>query len=258
MKPETNSVFADIKKQLSIILLNSTFADKVYPYNKISTLITFPEDIDIIKANIKRIFKYVTEQDIGNMTPYELVREIYEHNKDFHLKRNDAVFRQKIKPAVNNGQNTNDMEWSRKYIFSYILLGISRAMGRTVQSTERISDLMTEAAMSGNDLQKLIYKLQELENFFDIKIDQSMKVYNAANAAEASFIAQGRAPAPNTQDESMDPLWDAVMMATSIKYLKSVLQRNFNINVSTYALSHLKSYEELKNLIYEKQQQRQK
>lgn len=256
MKPELNNVFSDIKKQLNIILLNTTFVDRVEPNANISAMITFPEDIDIIKSHIKRIFKHVPEQDIANMTPNELATDIYAHNKDFRFKKNETVFIQQIKTEPNSANNNT--EWSRGTIFTYIITNLSHTMGRTVQSRERISDLMTEAAMSGNDLYQLNYKLKELENFFGIKIDQSMKVYNVGNIAETSFIAQGRAPAHEDTNEQRDPLWNAIMTATSMKYLKSVLQNNLDVHISTYVLSRIKSYEEFKALVQEKQQQRQK
>ena len=253
MTPELNNTFSCIKKQVNLILLNSTFADRVDPYAKISEMITFPEDIDIIKQNIKRIFKYDIDQDVANMTPYELILHLYNHNKNFNLKTNTNVLKQPAPSASNITQKSNNTEWSRKTIFAYILASVSRPMGRTVQSSERISDLMAEAAMSGTDLEKLNLKLKELEKFFGIKIDQSMKLYNVANAAEISFIAQGRAPAHNDINEQKDPLWDVLMMATSMKYLKSILQHNMQISVSTYALSHLKSYEEYVKLIQDAQ-----
>ena len=256
MYQEPNNTFSNIKKQLNIILLNSTFADRVDLYTKISNMITFPEDIDIIKSHIKRIFKYEVEQNIAEMTPYELIQKIYQHNKGFTMPRGEVVFTQRIKNNSKIIADMNDTEWSRKSIFAYFLANLARAMGRTVQSTEKISDLMAEAAMSGSDLENLHSKLRELENFFGIKIDQSMKVYNAANAAEESFVAQGRAPAPKDTKDTEDPFWNAIMAATSIKYLKSILQNNLNVHVSTYVLSRVKSYEEFKVLIQSKQRQK--
>lgn len=223
MTQKINNSFSNIKTQLNIILLNSTFTDRVNPYAKISEMITFPEDIDIIKSHIKRIFKYTPEQDIANMTPNELVAILYANNPNFRLKDTDIIFNPQIKPNAQPVPNTNINEWSRRSIFTYIITNLSNTMGRMVQSRERISDLMTEADMSGTDLPKLNFKLKELENFFGIKIDQSMKVYNAANAAELSFIAQGRAPAHEGTNEQRDPLWNVIMTATSMKYLKSVL-----------------------------------
>ena len=258
MKPEFNNTIANIKKQLNVILLNSTFAETVNPCAQISTMITFPEDIDIIKSRIKQAFKYVPEQDITNMTPNELVTDIYAHNPNFRLRGQEIIFKQHVKTEQNPATDKDNNEWTRRSIFTYIIVNISRAMGRTVQSTERISDLMTEAAMSGDDLYKLNYKLKELENFFGIKIDQSMKIYNAANAAEVSFIAQGRAPAHEEEGAKRDPLWHAIMTATSVKYLKSVLLHDLNVHISTYALLQVKSYEEFKALVQTKQQMRQK
>lgn len=256
---EINNSLSNIKTQLNIILLNSTFADRVNPHAKISEMITFPEDIDIIKSHIKRVFKYTPEQDIANMTPNELVAILYDNNPNFRLKDTDIIFNPRTKPTTQPAPNTDTNEWSRRSIFTYIIVNISRTMGRTVQSRERISDLMTEAKMSGTDLQKLNFKLKELENFFGIKIDQSMKIYNIANAAELSFIAQGRAPAHEDTNEQRDPLWNAIMTATSMKYLKSVLQKNnLDVHISTYVLARIKSYEEFKALVQEKQQQRQK
>ncbi|MBQ6736496.1 MAG: hypothetical protein IJQ90_03355 [Alphaproteobacteria bacterium] len=257
MKTEINDALSDIKRQLNIILLNSTFADVIDPAAQISTIITFPEDIDIIKSHIKRVFHYTVSQDIAGMTPAQLTNEIYANNPNFNFRAQNAevIFT----PAIRSKQKTvitNKTEWTRKEIFAYIIANISRTMGRTVQSKERISNLMAEASMSGDDLYALNSKLRELENFFDIKIDQSMKIYNVANAAEVSFIAQGRAPAPAEPDKQKDPLWNAVMTATSITYLKSVLQHNLDVDVSVRTLSNLKSYQEFQELVKSKLKQK--
>ena len=257
MTTEIDRTYSDIKRQLNIILLNSTFADRVEPHEKISNMITFPEDIDIIRKNIKRIFKYDVTQDIADMTPYELVQQIHQHDQNFRMPHSEKVFTQKTQNHSITAK-TSYTQWSRREIFGHVIVKISKAMGRSIQATEKISDLIAEAAMSGFDLQKLNYTLKELENFFGIKIDQSMKVYNAANAAEVSFIAQGRAPAHDDPKTQKDPLWDALMTATSMKYLKSVLHHNLNIRVSTHILSNIKSYEEFKALIQSKQNQIQK
>ena len=258
MQTEFNEKLADVKKQLNIILLNSTFADKVNPMAKISTMITFPEDIDIIKSHIRRIFRCDVPDDIANMTPAQLVDLLYTNNPNFDFRaRNDLiVFTQKPQPR--QVDNTTNTKWSRRTIFAHIITNISHVMGRTVQSSERISDLMFEASMSGDDLFTLNTKLKELEQFFGIKIDQSMKVYNAANAAEVSFIAQGLAPAHDPEAEKQDPLWSALMAAISIKYLKSILSHNLNIHISVRALSNLASYEEYQELINSKLQEKQK
>lgn len=253
MAPEINSTYFDIKRQLNMILLNSTFADRINPYAKISEIITFPEDIDIIKSHIKRIFKCDIPGNIADMTPDELIQQIYSLNKDFVIKDSDIVFKQKIKSETQPVPHTNNTQWSRGAIFTYIFTTLSKTMERNVKVTERISDLMIELQMTGIDSQKLNCTLKELENFFDIKIDQSMKVYNVANAAELSFIAQGRAPAHNNSDEQKDPLWRAIITATSLKYLKSILQHDLNIHVSIFTLSNIKSYEEFKALIQSKQ-----
>ena len=258
MTTRFNNTLSDIKRQLNLILLDSTFADKVEPYEKISTMITFPEDIDLIKSNVQRVFKFNITQDIADMTPTELLSMIHAARPDFKLLDTKANFTQPTRTPENRNNTGDTTKWSRDLIFSYIIEHISRAMNRSVQSTERIADLMSEASMSGDDLSELNCALRQLEKFFDIKIDQSMKIYNVGNVAESSFIAQGRAPEPKSKDKTKDPIWSAVMVATPKKYLASILERTFNIHLSLRALESVESYEELKAIIQEKQTRKQK
>lgn len=241
----------NVKKQLNNILLCSTFADTVNSNDKILDIITFPEDINLIKERIKDKFKFNIHNDISNMTVNELCTLIFIFVTN--SKKHDQIYPQKnTEPQTTEIKKSNDgKEWNRRMIFGYIIGNIRNAFGRPVQSTEKISDLIREAHDTGIDSTQLTSKLKELEKFFDIKIDLEMRIYNIGNEAEKSFIAQGKAPDSRIEYESMEPLWATIHAALPINYWQSVILNELNVRISPYKLARIKSFPEFEALVAE-------
>ncbi|MBO4480629.1 MAG: hypothetical protein J5742_03345 [Alphaproteobacteria bacterium] len=263
MAPNTpQELKAVIKRQVNNILLNSTFAETINPLSRISEIITFPEDIALIKERIRNQFKLNISRNISDMTVTELYTVVFIFILNSKNKLNKTSDSTKIPevpsvptPVVKKTSGKGK-QWNRRMIFSYILGNIKTACGRPVQSTEKISDLIRETQEFGFDSTKLTSKLKELERFFDIKIDIGMRIYNIGNAAEQSFIAQGKAPDSRIENESINPLWATIRAALSMNYWQSVILNDLNVKISTYKLTRIKSFAEFEQLVNEMREKR--
>lgn len=243
-----------IQQNVNAILLNSTFADTINPQSKISEIITFPKDMDFIKERIKNKFKLSIHQDISNFTVNQLYTMILISvlNSKHQIQLSPLDTEPYIKQPRHSKVTQDDQQktlWSRKAIFGCVLGHIREAYGRNVQSTEKIANLIQEAQNTGKDPTPLLNKLKELEKFFDIKIDQTMRIYNIGNAAEKSFVAQGKAIDPRIKYEAMEPLWATIHTALSINYWQSVILNELNVRISTYKLYRVKSFQEFEQLV---------
>lgn len=256
-----------IKQHVNTILLHSTFADSINPSARISEIITFPEDIPLIKERIKTRFKLDIHQDISDFTVNQLYTMIFMFVQNSNHNKLGWLSKPK-KPQIKQPQHTNDTKnvpkqnkgllWDRKAIFGYILGNLRTAYGRSVQSTEKISNLIEEAQNTGMNSDALISKLQELEKFFDIKIDQGMRVYNIGNLAEKSLVVQGKAIDPRIRYESMEPLWATIHTALSMNYWQSVILHDLNVRISTYKLNQIKSFPEFERLVANAKQRKER
>ena len=177
-----------------------------------------------------------------------------------NLSSSDEIpqVKQPVHTKVQPSPRKKDTLWNRKMIFGYILGNIRKVCGRNVQSTERIVNLMIEAQNTGINMNALTAKLQELEEFFGIKIDQSMRIYNIGNAAEKSFIAQGKAVDSRDVQESMEPLWATIQTVLPINYWQSVILNELNVRISTYKLARLKSFNEFEQLVANAKQRKER
>lgn len=254
--------------QVDKILLDSTFMDKIDANAKISDLTVFgSSDIQLIKAGIARKFKLSINQDITNFSVEKLHNMIFLHvlDSEYLVKQFMGTNKRKNKIQIiqpiqedkfKNEKTSNGTIWNRKTIFNHIIKEIGKVSGRTVQSKEKLGDIVRELQDSGKNDIAFTNKLKELEEFFNIKIDLSMKLYNIGNAAEESFIAQGRAPDSKLEREEMDPYWVLLYDALSFKYVADMINSKFGVNVSTYKLCHTKSYEEYVKLIQDAQKRK--
>lgn len=272
MIPETEKaqiLRRSVIDNVNIILLNSTFADKIVTSQKLYDLTVFGlSDIELIKEGIAAKFGLNIDQDISNFSIGQLHTMVFLHvrNSDTLTEKfMDLAFR-KQKPisvrrvshpqATQSSLNTNP-KWDRNYIFSQILKKIKDAyQDRSIQSRDKISDLITRAQNTGMDTTPLEKALKELEQEFDITITYDMKIYNIGNLAEESWIAQGKAVDSRVERAEMDSYWAPLHDALAFKYLKNVLNTDFGVNISTYKLCHAKSYEEYVKLIQDAQQRK--
>ena len=247
-----------VTQEINEVLLNSAFGrDKICPDDKISEILTFPEDITIIKKSIESRLNIRITSPIANMTAKELYILV---SGLFVVSGQKAKVKKVPMPEqpTHSVQSDQDQEplWNRRIIFGYILGHIRSMFDRNIKSTEKVRDLMSEyASTHGNNL-VFCGKLAELEEFFGIKIDQEMRLYNVGNAAEKSFVAQGKAIDSKISDESKDPLWRCIMTIVSIRYLKSVLENEYKLHLSLEKLSNTKSYAELEDLIADAQRKK--
>lgn len=241
-----------VVKQVNAILLNSTFADTIDPMAKVSDIITFPEDVDLIKERIRDRFHLDIKQDISKMTVNQLHTMLFLFFCNSPKMRNARSTR---KPADADTAVQTDIpeerKWTRRTIFGYIIGNIRTAYGRPVQSTEKIGNLIREAYDTGIDPNPLIAKLKELETFFDIKIDYEMRIHNIGSAAEQSFVKKGLAVDTKVLIADMEPLWATIYTALSINFWQSIVQKNLGVRISQYKLSHVKSYDEFVRLVNE-------
>ena len=266
---EIQTLRRNVTDTVNIILLNCTFADKIKSSDKICDLTTFGhDDIKRIKDEIESKFNLTIQQDISNLSVSQLhtMVFIYVRNSktltdkflsDIFQRHKDNVvgIQQPKQHKAQPAQNVNDKPyWNRKLIFAYIIRTISDAYGRPVQARHKLSDLVQEAEAVGKDTIQLTSALKELEDKFKIKIDLGMKLYNIGNAAEESLVAQGKAPDQNITRAEMEPHWAAIFDALNVRYLKDIIKTHFGVDISTYKLSRLKSFDEFKELIAKTQQ----
>ncbi|MBO7656938.1 MAG: hypothetical protein J6S80_04390 [Alphaproteobacteria bacterium] len=265
-KQDSQTLRRSVINNVNKILLNSTFADKIDTTAKISDLAIFGQsDIALIKERIADMFKIDITQDISDFSIGQLHTMIFIHvcnsesltKKFMDLAHKTASI--KVQQPIRHkhtSDNSDDKTWNLKLIFAHIIKEITPVYGRSVQSKEKLSELISEAQDAGRDTSALTKKLKELEEFFNIKIDLSMRIYNIARTAEQSFIAQGKAVDSKVERSEMDPYWAPLYDTMSFKYLKDVIYTDFGVRISTYKLCHAKSYEEYVKLIQDAQQRK--
>ena len=242
---------AEVKHALVDILLNSTFSDSIDWDAKIRDIITFDTDTNMIKEKINEVFGMPIVYDISNLSVKKLFENIYGFICDSgkiksNAKRGHGLFR------------AESVEWNRRLIFSAIMNEFRHALGRNVNATESLDDMRYELSsdIMGTGMRKLERAIQELQDFFDIKINYEMRIYNIANAAEESMIKQGKMkahqPSPNaTLDEQV---WQKVVRVLPANFLESLIKREFGANVVGYKLAGTKSFEEFMQKVCEAKQ----
>lgn len=237
----TNFTKAEIKRTLTNILLNSTFADLIDWNAQIRDIITFDSDMDMIKDKINDVFGMSIAYNISNMTVNELFTNVYGFICDSG----------RIKSNARKGRGlfqSKDVEWNRRLIFSAIMNRFKYAIGRTVASTESLDDIKYEIScdIMGGTMRKLDSAIREIEDFFDIKINDAMRIYNIANAAEESMIKSGKIKSdkPNSNASLDEQVWQKVVRVLPANFLESLIKREFGANVAGYKLAGTKSFEE--------------
>ena len=244
-----------VTQEINEILLNSAFGcDRICSDDKISEILTFPDDINGIKKTIEKRLNIRIASPIANMTAGELhilATGLFTESGQKVKFRKDPMPEQPVHSISRTQQIEQEPLWNRRIIFGYILKHIRSMFDRNIKSTEKIRDLMLEYRSTHCDTLVFCGKLAELEEFFGIKIDQEMRLYNVCNAAEKSFVAQGKAFDSKVSDESKDPLWRCITTIVSMRYLKSVIENEYQIHLSLDRLSNTASYAELEKLVAE-------
>ncbi len=242
---------AEVKDTLVDILLNSTFADSIDWDAKIRDIITFDTDTNMIKEKINEVFGMSIVYDISNMTVNELFTNIYGFICDSG----------KIKSNAKRGRGlflAKGVEWNRRLIFSAILNQFRRTLSRNVNVTESLDDIRYEVSsdIMGVDAHKLERLIKELENFFGIKIDYDMRIYNIANAAEESMIKQGKMKANQVSTDASleEALWQKLIRVLPANFLASIIKRDFHAQAQGYELAGTKSFEEFVGKVKELQE----
>jgi len=232
---------AEVKHALVDILLNSTFADSIDWNAKIRDIITFDTDINMIKEKINEVFGMSIVYDISNLTVKKLFENVYGFVCDSG----------KIKSNAKRGRGlflTKGVEWNRRLIFSAILNQFRRTLSRNVNVTESLDDIRYEvsADIMGTGMRKLERAIQELQDFFDIKINYEMRIYNIANAAEESMIKQGKMKANQVSTDASleEALWQKLIRVLPANFLASIIKRDFHAQAQGYELAGTKSFEE--------------
>ena len=232
---------AEIRRELNDILLKLTFADAIDKNATISKVVAFDSDVKIIKSEIQEIFGMYIVYDISNMTVNELFTTIYGFICDSG----------RIKSNATNGrglfQNKN-VKWNRRLIFSAVMNRFKYALGRTVASTESLDNIKYEISgdIMGGKAHKLNLAISDLEKFFDIKINDDMRIYNIANAAEESMIKNGKIqPKQSSPEATLEhKLWQEFIRVLPVNFLESLMKHDFNVNIPGYQLAGTKNFEE--------------
>ena len=173
-----------VKAELEDILLKSTFADSIKSSDKISDIITFQEDLTLIKERIKDSFN-VNINHLSNLSVNTLLTAIYL----FLLNSG------RIKPDVNSApvpqEQNSDTSWVAQIIFYAVISRFKKELGRFVAVNESLNSIKFEMSnISGP--QKFDSAINDLESLFDIRIKPNMRIYNILNAAKQSWTNTGK------------------------------------------------------------------
>lgn len=232
---------AEIRRELDGILSKLTFADTIARNATISEIVAFDSDVTIIKSEIQEIFGMSIVYDVSNMTVNELFTTIYGFICDSGRIKSNATKGRGL------FQNEN-VKWNRRLIFSAVMNRFKYALGRTVSATESLDNIKYEISgdIMGGKARKLNLAITDLEKFFDIKINDDMRIYNIANAAEESMIKNGKIqPKQSSPDTSLeDKLWQEIIRVLPVNFLESLMKRNFNANIPGYKLAGTANFEE--------------
>ena len=173
-----------VKAELEDILLKSTFAGSIKSSDKISDIITFQEDLTLIKERIKDSFN-VNINHLSDHSVNTLLTAIYL----FLLNSG------RIKPDVNSApvpqKQNSDTSWISRIIFYAVISRFKQELGRFVAVNESLGNIKFEMSnISGP--QKFDSAINDLESLFDIRIKPNMRIYNILNAAKQSWTNTGK------------------------------------------------------------------
>ena len=183
-----NKTYCDkqaVKNELEDILLKSTFADSINFSDKISDIITFQEDLTLIKERIKDSFN-VNINHLSDRSVNTLLTTIYL----FLLNSG------RIKPDVNSApvpQNQNlDTSWAAHIIFYAVISRFKQELGRFVAVSEPLNKIKFEMSNGDKKSHKFDSVINDLESLFGIQIKPNMRICNILSAAKRSWIKAGK------------------------------------------------------------------
>ena len=240
---ESNTIAQEVRN----FLLKYSTADDIDSEKLVSDVLMFPEYADKVKLDIEGHFKIVINQDIAHMT----VTKLYDRVTGLYIKSGRRI------PQASNsktpGSGKQEAMWNRTGIYSYIVVRLRKLVEteHNIKIRDLLADLQSEhEKMYGNTV-AFDQLLRDIEKKFGIVIDPTWTVGQLVNAAETSFIVQGKALDIRTPKDAQNSIWRAILYNLHLTPFLYYLADEFGVNIRRSTLLSTTSFSDLEDRIYQ-------